>query len=66
MKKSNLSAGYGYSTQIISHALWRYQSSTLSFQKCQALFVSQGMLVSVEMIHQWCKKHGVSYSKQIN
>ena len=52
MKNSNIYAGYRYSTQIISHAVWLYHRFTLSFRDIEALLAARGVVDSYETIRQ--------------
>ena len=65
MKNSNIYAGYRYSAQIISHAVWLYHRFTLSFREFEELLAARSIVVSYKTIRQWCRKYGLSYCKQI-
>ena len=65
MKNSNIYAGYRYSAQIISHAVWLYRRFRLSFRDIEELLAARGIIVTYETIRQWCKKYGNIYCHQI-
>lgn len=52
--------GYGFSAEIISHAVWLYHWFSLSFRDVEDLLAEQGIIASYETIRNWCSKFGRS------
>jgi putative transposase len=65
MKNTNIYAGYRYSPQIISHAVWLYHRFTLSLCDIEELLSARGITVSDETIRNWCDKFRQRYCSQI-
>jgi putative transposase len=52
IKNLNIYAGYGYPSQIISHAIWLYHRFTLSFRDIEVLLATRGIVVTYETTRQ--------------
>jgi putative transposase len=50
MKNTNIYAGYRYSPQIISHAVWLYHRFTLSLCDIEELLAARGVKVSYRQL----------------
>ena len=59
---TNPYAGFRYPAEIISHAVWLYHRFTLSFREMEEILVERGILVSYEIVRQWCSKFGSQYA----
>jgi putative transposase len=53
--------GFRYPVEIISHCVWLYHRFPLSFREVQEMIMERGIVVSHEMIRQWCAKFGQTY-----
>ena len=49
--------GYRFPPEIISHAVYLYHRSCLSFRDVEELMAKRGIIVSYETIGQWCRRH---------
>jgi len=50
--------GYRFPAQIISHAVWLYFRFPLSYRDVEELMAERGIVLSYEIIRQWCQKFG--------
>ncbi len=57
--------GHRFPAEIISHAVWLYHRSTLSFRDVEDLLSERGIIVSYEAIRFWCQKFGPGYARSI-
>jgi putative transposase len=57
--------GFRFPHDIISHAVWLYFRFTLSFRDVEELLAERGIVVTYEMIRQWCRKFGQSYANEL-
>ncbi|GHO68337.1 hypothetical protein KSC_072290 [Ktedonobacter sp. SOSP1-52] len=57
--------GFGFPTEIISHAVWLYFRFSLSFRDVEELLAQRGIVVSYETVRQWCLKFGQMYANQL-
>jgi putative transposase len=51
--------------EIISHGVWLYYRSPLSYRDVQELLCERGIDVTHEAICQWCLKFGQDYANQL-
>jgi putative transposase len=51
--------------EIISHGVWLYYRSPLSYRDVQELLCERGIDVTHEAIRQWCLKFGQDYANQL-
>ncbi len=51
-------AGYRFSAEIVSHAVWLYFRFPLSLRMVDELLAARGIIVSHETVHQWARKFG--------
>ncbi len=61
----SLYQGHRFPPEIISHSVWLYPRSTLSFRDLEDLLAKRGILVSYEAIRYWCQNFGPSYSRTL-
>ena len=61
--KKPLYHGYGYSPEIISHAVWLYHRFYLSLRDIEELLAERGINVTYESIRQWCNHFGPAYTR---
>lgn len=54
-----------FPTEIISYAVWLYNTIPLSYRDVQKLLLYRGIDVSYEAIRAWCKKFGQHYANEI-
>ena len=54
--------GYRFPPEIISHAVWLYHRSCLSFRDAEDLLAQRGIAVTYETIRQWCGTFGPAYA----
>ena len=57
--------GYRFPPEIISHAVWLYHRSALSFRDVEDLLAERGITVSYEAIRQWCQTFGPDYARTL-
>jgi putative transposase len=57
--------GHRFPQEIISHAVWLYHRFCLSFRDTEDLLAERDVIVSYELIRQWCLKFGPHYAKQL-
>ncbi len=65
MKQQSRYRGHRFPREIISHAVWLYHRFCLSFRDIEDLLAERGVIVSYELIRQWCLKFGPRYAKQL-
>jgi putative transposase len=58
-------AGFRYSGEIISHAVWLYFRFALSLRDVSELMLARGVVVSHETIRQWTQKFGQDYANAL-
>src|SRR4051812_6197179 len=58
-------AGYRFSGEIISHAVWLYFRFPLSLRMVEEMLAARGIDVSHETVRQWARKFGQSFANQI-
>ena len=58
-------AGYRFSAEIISHAVWLYFRFPLSLRMVDELLAARGIIVSHETVRQWVLKFGQGFANQI-
>jgi putative transposase len=57
--------GYRFPPEIISHAVWLYHRSCLSFRGAEDLLAQRGVTVTYETIRQWCRTFGPAYARTL-
>src|SRR6266571_8335083 len=57
--------GYRFPPEIIAHAVWLYFRFHLSFRDVQDLLAERGIVVSHELIRQWCTKFGATFAARL-
>ena len=57
--------GYGFPTEIISHAVWLYHVFSLSFRDVELLLAERGITVTHESMRQWCLKFGADFARKL-
>jgi putative transposase len=57
--------GHRLPHEIISHAVWLYHRFCLSFRDTEDLLAERDVIISYELIRQWCLKFGPHYAKQL-
>jgi putative transposase len=62
---TDLSKHHRFPGEIISHAVWLYFRFSLSHRDVEALLFVRGVIVSYEVIRQWCRKFGQQYANQL-
>ena len=58
-------AGYRFSAEIISHAVWLYFRFPLSLRMVDELLAARGITVRHETVRQWALKFGQVFANQI-
>jgi putative transposase len=51
--------------EIVSHGVWLYFRSCLSYRDVEELLFVRGVIISYESIRQWCRTFGQSYANQL-
>jgi transposase-like protein len=54
--------GYRFPPEIISHTVWLYHRFTLSLRDIEDLLAERNVIVSYELIRQWCARFGLDYA----
>ena len=54
--------GHRFPAEIIAHCVWLYHRFPLSFREVEELMLVRGVIVTYEMIRQWCAKFGPVYA----
>lgn len=57
--------GFRYPAEVISHAVWLYHRFPLSYREVEELLLARGIIVSHEMIRQWCARFGAQYAASL-
>ena len=57
--------GHRFPQEIISHAIWLYYRFSLSYRDVEELLAERGIIVTYEMVRQWCLKFGQQYANQL-
>jgi putative transposase len=58
MKNTKMYAGYRYSSQVISHAVWLYHRFTLSFRDVEELLAANYSVGVSYVTCKGCQKRG--------
>ena len=58
-------ARHRFPTEIISYAVWLYNTFPLSYRDVQKLLLYRGIDVSHEATRSWCQKFGQQYANEI-
>ena len=56
--------GYRFPSEVISHAVWLYHRSSLSFRDVEDLLAERGITVTYETIRHWCRTFGLEYARR--
>ena len=51
--------------KIISHAVWLYHRYCLNFRAIEDLLAERGIIMSYEIVRQWCGKFGPDYARKL-
>lgn len=51
-----------YDSEIISHCVWLYFRFSLSFRDVEELMSSRGVVLTYEIVREWCLKFGQTYA----
>ena len=62
---ANRYKNHRFPVEIISHAVWLYFRSCLSFRDVEELLCERGVSVTYEAIRKWCRKFGQQYANQL-
>ncbi len=65
MKSQSRYRGYRLPPEIISHTVWLYHRFCLSFRDIEDMPAERGVIVSYELIRQWCLKFGPTYANKL-
>ena len=57
--------GHRVPPEIISHSVWHYYRFCLRFRDVEDLLAKRGIIVSYEIIRQWCLKFDPEYARQL-
>ena len=57
--------GFRFPAEIISHCVWLYHRFPLSLREVQEMMLARGVIVSHEMIRQWCATFGQTYANAL-
>lgn len=57
-------AGYRFPAEISSHAVWMYFRFSLSERDVEELMAAREVVVTYEIVRQWCRKFGQHYANQ--
>jgi putative transposase len=57
--------GHRFPPEIISYGIWLYHRFTLSFRDVEDLLAERGVIVSYEVIRNWCLKFGPQYTRRL-
>ena len=57
--------GYRFPSEIISHAVWLYYRFALSFRDVEDLLAQRSIIVTYEMVRQWCLTFGAAYARTL-
>ena len=57
--------GHRVPPEIISHSVWQYYRFCLRFRDVENLLAKRGIIVSYEIIRQWCLKFDPEYARQL-
>jgi putative transposase len=61
----SLFAGYRFSAEVISHAVWLYFRFPLSLRMVEEMLAARGIVVSHETVRQWALKFGQEFANRI-
>src|SRR3954447_26737573 len=61
----SLFAGYRFSAEVISHAVWLYFRFLLSLRMVEEMLAARGIVVSHETVRQWALKFGQEFANRI-
>ena len=54
--------GARYPMEIISHCAWLYHRFPLSLREVEEMMMARSVLVTYEIIGQWCRKFGQTFA----
>ena len=57
--------GFRFPSEMISHAVWLYFRFSLSYRDGEDLLAQRGIILTYEMVRQWCLKVGQSYANEL-
>ncbi len=57
--------GHRFPQEIICHAVWLYFRFSLSYRDVEAVLAERGIIVTYEMVRQWCCTFGQHYANQL-
>src|SRR3954467_15139102 len=61
----SLFAGYRFSAEVISHAVWLYFRFPLSLRMVEEMLAARGIVVSHETVRRWALKFGQEFANRI-
>lgn len=56
---------YRFPGEVISHCVWLYYTSPLSYRDIEKMMLYRGIEVTYETIREWCQKFGQPYANQL-
>ncbi len=56
---------YCFPAEIISHCVWLYFRSCLSYRDIEERMMTRGVFVTYETIRQWCQKFGQPFANDL-
>jgi putative transposase len=62
---ANLYKNHRFPAEIISHGVWLYYRSRLSYRDVEVLLFDRGVIVTHQAIHKWCHKFGQPYANRL-
>jgi putative transposase len=57
--------GCRFPTEIISHAIWLYHVFSLSLRDVELILAERGIMVTHEIVRQWCLKFGRAFARKL-
>jgi putative transposase len=60
--RPDLYARHRFPSEIISHCVWLYFRFSLSYRDVELLMAQRGVVLTYEIIRQWCKKFGQTFA----
>src|SRR4051794_5497867 len=51
--------------EIIGHAVWLYYRFSLSYRDVEELLAERGVILTYEVVRQWCRKFGQAYANAL-
>ena len=64
-RSSHLYRRHRFPGEIISHCVWLYYRSPLSYRDIEEMMAQRGVRVSYETIRQWCLKFGQTIANEL-